>query len=172
MASIPVDFDTLKNNHPSWKEIKNKIGGPALAGVKAGWETCCIQVSYALNRSGAVIEKYDFNNEEMGRQVRAVKSNDSMNYIFEVSDMKVYLNNRYGIAENYNGTKQEMINEIRGRHGLIAFGHRHIDLWEGERFHWQDLWGVQMEYSGWARYPREACRRRNLGASTRLATIP
>ena len=63
-----------------------------------------------------------------------------MSYIFEVTDMKTYLNGRYGLAENHRGKKKEMIDKIRGRTGIIAFGHRHVDLWEGERFHWQQLY--------------------------------
>jgi hypothetical protein len=33
-----------------------------------------------------------------------------------------------------------MIAQISGRHGILAFGHRHIDLWEGSRYHWQELY--------------------------------
>lgn len=142
MATIPVSFDTLKEHHPSYREIRALIGGPLLRSVRAGnWETCCIQISYALNHSGAVIENYaSYDNTAMGRKVRALKSNDDRYYIFEVTDMKTYLNGRYGVAENHRGKKKGMIDAIRGRTGIIAFGHRHVDLWEGERFHWQQLY--------------------------------
>jgi hypothetical protein len=148
MAKIQVNFDTLRENHPSYKEIKGLIGGPLLKSVTAGkWETCCIQVSYALNHSGAVIEKYDYHNARMGRKVRAMKSDDEMNYVFEVTDLTTYLNGRYGIADHYKGGSQAMKGEIGGRQGIIAFGTRHIDLWEGDRFHWQhlykDLWAFE-----------------------------
>jgi hypothetical protein len=141
IANIPVNFEILREHHPSYKQIKGLIGGPLLASVnKDNWETCCIQVNYALNHSGKAIQEYAFHNPDMGRTVRAVKSNDDMNYIFEVTDLKAYLNSRYGIAENYKGTQQEMINNIRVRYGILALGHRHVDLWEGERYHWQDLY--------------------------------
>ncbi len=146
MANVSVNFDTLKENHPDHKTIKSLIGNPLKASVIAGnWETCAIQVSYALNRSGAVIENYAFPEPTLYKgKVKALKSNDNMNYIYGVPDMKVFLNGRYGIAENYTGNKQSMISQISGRQGIIGFGHRHIDLWEGERFHWQhlylDLW--------------------------------
>ena len=51
------------------------------------------------------------------------------NYLFEVSDMRFYLDNRYGQAENYQGSKQTMTSPIEGRTGILAMGHRHIDLW-------------------------------------------
>ena len=71
MATIPVNFDTLKENHPSYRQIRALIGGPLLSSVKAGkWETCCIQISYALNHSGAVIENHaTYENTAMGRKV-------------------------------------------------------------------------------------------------------
>jgi len=62
-----------------------------------------------------------------------------MNYIFAVPDLKVYLNNQFSEAENYKGTKEEMIAKITGRTGILALGHRHIDLWEGSKYQWQDL---------------------------------
>ena len=147
MANVSVNFDTLKANHPNYQQIKSLLGGDLLANVNAGrWETCAIQVSYALNRSGAVIEDYAFEDYSLSTgRVRALTSDDGMNYIYGVPDLKVFLNNRYGLAENYQGSKQQMIDNIQGRKGILALGHRHIDLWEGERFHWQhlylDLWG-------------------------------
>jgi len=43
-----------------------------------------------------------------------------MNYIFAVPDLKVYLNNQFSEAENYKGTKEEMIANIAGRIGILA----------------------------------------------------
>jgi|SRR5690242_4847864 len=149
MANVPVNFSTLKAKHPAPNQILALIGGALKeSAVKGKWETCTIQVSYALNRSGAVIENYAFEDKSLATgKVRAAKSNDDMSYIFAVPDMRVYLNNRYGLAENFKGSKQQMIAGISGRQGIIAFGHRHIDLWEGDRFHWQaryvDLWGFE-----------------------------
>lgn len=68
-------------------------------------------------------------------KVRAFKGSDGMSYIFAVPDMKVYLNNTYGDAENYKGSKQKMTEGIKDRHGILAFGHRHIDLWVGDNIH-------------------------------------
>jgi len=52
-----------------------------------------------------------------------------MSYIYAVPDMKIYLNKRYGIAENYKGSKQKLVDKISNRQGILAFGHFHIDLW-------------------------------------------
>ncbi len=145
MANVSVNFDTLKGKHPNYQHIRSMIGGE-LGRFMVGKETCAVQVSYALNHSAAVIEAFSFADPSLhGGKVRALESNDGFFYIFGVPDMKVYLNNRYGLAENYKGSKNTMIENIKGRRGILAFGHRHIDLWEGERFHWQqlyrDLWG-------------------------------
>ena len=70
-------------------------------------ETCCLQMSYALNNSGVPIKAYEFRNPVAGRKVRAFQSG-GRNYLFEVSDMRFYLDNRYGQAENYQGSKQTM----------------------------------------------------------------
>jgi hypothetical protein len=130
MANVSVNFDILKDKHPSYRTIRSLLKVPSYVD-----ETCCVQLSYALNRSGAVIENYAYENPFYKRKVRAFKGNDNMFYIIEVSDMRYYLDNRYGNAENYNGSKQKMIENIKGRHGMLAFGYRHIDLWVGDNIH-------------------------------------
>lgn len=125
MANVSVNFGLLVNYHPSYKTVRSLVSGiPGYVN-----ETCCVQVSYALNRSGAVIENYDYPNPLYKRKVRAFKGKDNMSYIFEVSDMRYYLDNRYGNAENYTGSKQKIIEKISGRTGILAMGYRHIDLW-------------------------------------------
>lgn len=140
MANVPVNFALLKEKHPSFKTIRSLIKVPSYVD-----ETCCVQVSYALNRSGQVIENYAYDNPYYKRKVRAFKANDGMHYIIEVSDFRFFLDNRYGLSENHTGSKQQMIEQIEGHTGILAFGYRHIDLWEGDRYHWQqlylDLWG-------------------------------
>src|SRR5262245_35586294 len=76
-------------------------------------ETCAVQVSCALNRSGAVIENYPYPDSTVATgKVRAFKARDGMFYIFAVPDMMVFLNNRYGNAENYHGSKWKMTGEV------------------------------------------------------------
>jgi len=140
-ANVSVNFDTLRSAHPNSHEIKSKVSVPEFID-----ETCTVQLSYALNHAGSAITNYEFADAQLAEgKVRAYQADDGMNYIYAVPDAKVYLNNRYGDAENYKGSKESMKEKITGRHGIIAFGHRHIDLWEGTRFHWQqlylDLWG-------------------------------
>jgi hypothetical protein len=131
MANVSVNFALLKEKHPSYTTIRSLL--PGIPGYVD--ETCCVQISYALNRSGAVIESYAYENPFYKRKVRAFEGRDGMNYIFEVSDMRFYLDNRYGNAENYNGSKDAMIEKIRGRTGILAFGYRHMDLWGGADIH-------------------------------------
>jgi hypothetical protein len=135
-ANVSTDFERLKTAHPSYKQIRSMIDVPDYID-----ETCAVQVSYALNHSGNAIHDYAYPSQEVATgKVRAYKAQDNLFYIFAVPDMKVYLNNEFGTAENYKGTKADMMAKINGRHGLLAFGHRHIDLWQGSRFHWQDLY--------------------------------
>jgi hypothetical protein len=123
MEKIPVDFGVLMLNHPSWYEdIKKKV--PT---IPAGWETCCVQVSWAFNKSGARIKN-------TGGNVGLVDRNG--NYIILVSTMRDYLNNEYFEAENYQGGERiAKISQIVDRTGIIAFGDRHIDLWNKTHIH-------------------------------------
>ena len=126
MANVPVNFDILLDKHPSWRTIRSLVKGiPKIVD-----NTCAVQLSYALNRSGAVIEDYEFEDASLATgRVRAFVGNDQMSYIYAVPDMKIYLNKRYGIAENYKGSKQKLVDKISDRQGILAFGHFHIDLW-------------------------------------------
>ncbi len=129
--SINVDFQTLLSNHPYHYQIKAMLTGP----VKSISPPCCVQVSYALNNSGAPIMDGKYWVPEMGRHSRFVKDAMGQRYLIEVCDMGAYLDGVYGKAENFRGSKEEMIAEISGRQGIIRFGKAHIDIWEGDRFH-------------------------------------
>jgi len=131
MANVCVNFEVLQEKHPTGMEVRGRVKGiPSYVD-----ETCCVQMSYAFNHSGAPVEDYsDVHNPVAGRKVRAFPSG-GRNYIFEVSDMRFYLDKRWGQAENYTGTKDAMIAKIKGRTGVLAMGHRHIDLWLGENIH-------------------------------------
>ena len=133
MANVSVNFDSLKFNHPSWQNIRSLLKVPSYVN-----ETCAVQLSYALNRSGSygVIGRYAYPNASLATgAVRAFQSSDGLFYIFAVPDMKVYLNNTYGDAENCKGSKQRMIDSIKNRYGILGFGHRHIDLWAVDTIH-------------------------------------
>ena len=130
MANVSVNFSTLQDRHPTSREVKALVTGIP----KFVDETCCVQMSYALNNAGAPVEAYEFHNPLAGRKVRAFKSG-GRNYIFEVSDMRFYLDNRFGMSDNYQGSKQAIIGQLDGRTGILAMGHRHIDLWLGSDIH-------------------------------------
>jgi hypothetical protein len=132
MANVSVNFDRLKSNHPSWQNIRSLLKNiPSYVN-----ETCAVQLSYALNRSDGVIGDYAYPDASLATgKVRAFQGNDGLSYIFAVPDMKVYLNNTYGDAENYKGSKQQMTEGIKNRYGILAFGHRHIDLWAVDNIH-------------------------------------
>src|SRR5689334_12296940 len=56
VANIPVNFEQLKTNHPSSTTIWNQLSGiPEYVD-----ETCCVQISYALNRAGSPIQNYEY----------------------------------------------------------------------------------------------------------------
>lgn len=140
MANVAVNFNILRSKHPRYTAIRSLLKSiPSYVD-----ETCCVQLSYALNRSGACIENYAYWNPFYQRTVRAFQGTDNRFYIIEVSDMRYYLDNRYGNAENYNGTKQQIIEHIKGRRGILAFGYRHIDLWVGGDIDWPA--GYNMDY--------------------------
>jgi len=132
--AIPVGFDILLKNHPYHYQIKSLVDGP-VAAPSYLHAPCCIQASYALNLSGAPSEKGDYYVPEYARKSRFFPDKSGRLYLIEVCDMGAYLNNRYGIADNYKGTKAQMEEKIAGRKGIIRFGKAHIDLWDGEQFH-------------------------------------
>jgi len=140
-ANVTLDFDALMQMHPSFHDIKSKVDVPSYID-----ETCAVQLSYGLNRAGGAILHYGYLDTTLYRShVNAYKSTrDGFNYIFGVPDMKVYLNNTYGVADNYKGSKEEMIAKITGRTGILGLGHRHIDIWQNDHYQWQrlykDLW--------------------------------
>ena len=116
MAKISVDWGVLMLNHPSYLKIGEKVKN-----IPEDWETCCIQMSYALNKAGARIKNTGGN---VGLQ------QDGQNYIIRVSTMRDYLNGEYDEAENYQGGNRiAKISQIVDRRGILAFGDRHIDLW-------------------------------------------
>lgn len=115
MAKISVDWGVLMLNHPSYLTIREKVKN-----IPGNWETCCIQMSYALNMTGARIKNTGGN---IGF------SQNSQNYIIRVPTMREYLDSEFGAAENYRGGERiAKISQIIDRTGILAFGDRHIDL--------------------------------------------
>ena len=131
-ANVYVSFKTLVGNHPSYHTIRTLVK-PIPGYVD---ETCAVQISYALNRSGGVIQNYEYPDAAVATgKVRGFAGDDRLNYIFGVPDMRVYLDRKYGAGENFKGTKAKMVEAIQGRTGILAFGYRHLDLWLGKNIH-------------------------------------
>jgi len=135
-VNFPVDYNNLVGSYLTLNDIRRHAFVPAWVN-----ETCAVQMSWALNHCGFAIGVYAYqSNEVYGGTVRAYQSppqrpeDGGHTYIFAVPDMKVYLNNTYGDADNYSGSKDDMIGNISGRQGILSFGHRHIDLWDGSDF--------------------------------------
>lgn len=90
--------------------------------------------------------KGDYYVPEMGRKSRFASDKSGKLYLIEVCDMGAYLTGKYGIAENYRGSKDKMIAQIIVRKGILALGDRHIELWNRtkihrhERYMLSDLW--------------------------------
>lgn len=126
--------DDLLQVHPPGHGFSDLVGGVIGREIKKnGWETCASQISYALNHSGESIGKADIgkasNPNLLKGSPRALSDRDGQLYIFSVIDMIVYLDGKYGKAENIKGSAQNMRDAVEGRPGIITFGFRHVDLW-------------------------------------------
>ena len=64
-------------------------------------------------------------------KVRALKGADGKWYIYSTYDLHVYLTTRYGQPKKFKGDANE--NTVRGVAGIIMFGWRHVDLWDGSK---------------------------------------
>ena len=133
MAIDSIDWGVLMLNHPHWWNVRKKVKN-----IPAGWETCCIQMSYALNKAGGRIRNVNGN---VGLQ------DGGDNFIIRVPTMRDYLNSEFEDAENYQGGEPiAQIAQIIDRTGIIAFGDRHIDLWNKTNIQypadyiWAALW--------------------------------
>ena len=163
MPKIFCDYTLLESYHPSYLDIKKKgIGGAVGKFLKTPQETCCVQLSYALNNSFLTITDYAYPDVRVDTgKVRAITDDNGYNYIYSTVDMKVYLDNKYFPCENYRGSSRaDLVSHIKGRQGIIGFGGRHIDLWNGNKFQWEDLY-----YNMWSLDEHQA------GAMTQLNGI-
>lgn len=123
------NINELAPNHVPGHGLRDKVGGEFKKAM-AGRETCASQVCYALNRTGAFIDKLDrYSNPAMikGGVPRALKGGDGYLYIFSVIDMVVYLNGRHGTCTTLR--PHNAVEQLQGVEGIIAYGYRHIDIW-------------------------------------------
>jgi hypothetical protein len=127
-----LSWAALLANHHSYKDIHKYVKGipkddPKTEDVDEGWETCCIQMSHAVNLAGVIIPS-------TARGIGIHQNNK--NYVLNVPDMRECLNTNYKDPENFQGgARIALISQIIDRRGILAFGNRHIDLWNKTNIH-------------------------------------
>lgn len=134
--AIPADFNALWNIIPTTKTIRSKVTN--IPNTEDYKETCCIQLSYALNMSGLPV---NYSNK------KRVLTFNGMEFMLAVKEMREYLSSTYGDAGTIKRVDIDgnLIGRIAiqgyldQRQGIIAFGQRHIDLWNGTQIHGKDV---------------------------------
>ena len=118
MQKLTVDFSQLLIHHYSHRDIRKKVPG-----LPKG-ETCCFQMCHALNKAGARVRP-------LSHGVDYIVQGE--NHYSRVSGLREYLNERYEPGEIINRGRHvariAVIAQIIDRVGILAFGNRHIDLW-------------------------------------------
>jgi hypothetical protein len=140
-------FDLMWANLPQWFHAKPvppkkpsdppKKAFPQIPGVAIpkDWETCCIQMSQALNRAGHRVNYV--------KKERVLRDAAGTEYMLDVAEMRGYLTTAFFEPEKIarRDDKKGLIprwavqTQIVDRKGIIAFGGRHIDLWDGRKIH-------------------------------------
>lgn len=128
-------LDDMWPNYPigTKEEVATLVGGACGASItKYDWDTCCIRLSRSLNYSARPIEGFArIANPGLGSgvTVRAKQGDDTRWYIYSCYDLKAYLDARFGYAKKFVGKFADV--DLSGIRGVILFGMRHIDLWDG-----------------------------------------
>src|SRR5215208_2348408 len=112
--------------------VATLVGGTVGDNItKYDWETCCIRLSRSLNYGGRPVEGFStMANPYMSAtsKVRAAKGADKKWYIYSCYDLRVYLQKRFGHGKKFGSFESS---DLSGVQGVIAFGFRHVDLWNG-----------------------------------------
>lgn len=136
MPKIPtIEMLFLKYAYGTIDDVANLIGGTVAANIRNPKyinykDTCAIRVSRALNYAGDPIPPLGgFAHPTMkGEKLRSDKGGDEKRYIYSTTDMREYLNKRYGYPKKFPGNATA--DDVKGLRGIIAFGYVHIDLWD------------------------------------------
>jgi len=114
-------------------EVAKLVGGNCGDSItKYNWDTCCIRLSRSLNYSARPVTGFSgIANPGLGStaRVRAIKGGDDKWYIYSCYDLRAYLEARFGYAKKFNGGFAKV--DLSGVKGVILFGMRHSDLWNG-----------------------------------------
>jgi hypothetical protein len=144
--AVPTQLTMLWANLPQWFEAKEVAAAagqepthkafPQMPGllIPKDWETCCIQMSHALNKAALPV---NYSNKQ-----RVLTDPVGNEYMLDVKEMRGYLK-KYGdpdiisrVDANGNPTPRWVVQAVLSdRKGIIAFGGRHIDLWNGSKIH-------------------------------------
>ena len=141
VTHIKIDFPKLLSNHPSPGEFRKFV--PDWPTNSAYKETCCAQVSHAFNASSEPIEKYEYPDRwsSSGKARAFYSKRNQAHYLLAVHDFHAYLLGRYGEPEAFNN-KGALLEATQSRDGILAFGHRHIDLWTEGKIHFQSIYNM------------------------------
>lgn len=134
MALPGIDALWVQYPQGTPEDVAALIGGAVANNIRtASWETCCIRISRALNYSGVPVTGFAgmANPYMTDGKVRASPGGDSKWYIFSTYDLRVYLTVRFGQPKLFKGTADEKT--VAGVPGIIMFGWRHVDLWDGSK---------------------------------------
>jgi hypothetical protein len=115
--------------------VATLVGGTCGDNItKYDWDTCCIRLSHALNYSARPVEGFSgIANPGLGptAKVRASKGGDNKWYIYSCYDMRAYLEVRFGLPKTFHHAFEDV--DLSGLKGIILFGMRHSDLWDGSQ---------------------------------------
>jgi hypothetical protein len=132
MGTINIDWPKLEHNHHDYNKIHKVV-----TNIPKGWETCCIQISYALTMADGPM------NLQTG-ETGMMDQTGTMGFIIGVPMMRKYLDREYGDAEGFDPYLTSAREGTNGRKGIMAFGNRHCDLWLGENIHRPSMYNNQI----------------------------
>lgn len=131
------DINILWRNRPGEEtalELVKRLGG----GFNTPWArenignglSCAVRLSAALNATHVRIP-------DSGKRTLRDKSNNF--YFFGVDDMREFLRQKFGPADETFTHHWSNISKIKGIPGIIVF-EDHIDLWDGMQVHGMAMW--------------------------------
>jgi hypothetical protein len=131
--------------HNSPEEVAELVGGDIGKSIKEdNWETCCIRLSRALNYGGSPVQGFgNIANTFIGipgAHVRAQRGADKKWYIYSTYDLRAYLSVKFGQPKRFPGSATQA--DVKGMPGIIMFGWRHVDLWDGNSVARLDLFAA------------------------------
>lgn len=132
MALPSIDALWVQYPQGTPEDVAAVIRGPVGNNILTlDWETCCIRISRTLNYTGVPVTGFAgmANPYMTNGKVRAAQGGDNKWYIFSTFDLRVYLTVRFGHPKVFPGTATERT--VAGVPGIIMFGWRHVDLWDG-----------------------------------------